>query len=247
MENEIIYGRNAVEAILKADKRNINKVYLAKGIKFDPKIKSIIDEAKNAGIPIQEVPKEKLNTLAPGVHQGIAVSVSPIEYMEFDTLEDKLLTDGNHLLVILDGVEDPHNLGAIIRTACAAGADAVIIPKRRASTVTATVEKASAGTVEQIPIVQVNNITATIEKLKDKNFWIFGAEGSSDTNYYDANFKGNCAIVMGGEDKGISTLVRKNCDVLVKIPMPGNINSLNVSNAASIIIFEAVKQRLKGK
>lgn len=242
--NGIVFGKNAVESLLVESSRKVSKIFVAKGIKYDPKLKHILNEAKEYGIPVQEVPREKLNQIAPGVNQGIAASVSPIDYLDFDELEEKL-TGNEHLLVILDGVEDPHNLGAIIRTACAAGADAVIIPKRRASAVTGVVEKASAGAIEKINIVQVTNLTAVIEKLKEKNFWVFGAESDGDTYYYDANLKGNCAIVMGGEDKGISTLVRKNCDVLVKIPMPGNINSLNVSNATSIIIYEAVRQRLK--
>lgn len=245
-QNEIIYGKNAVEAVLETGKRNVNKIYMQKGMRIEPKIKNIINLARSNNLVIQEVPREKLNMLAGQNHQGIAASVSPIEYLEFDDfliqLEEKT---ENALVIILDGVEDPHNLGAIIRTAAAAGADGVVIPKRRSTPVTAVVEKASAGALESIPIVQVSNINLAIEQLQKQNFWIVGAESSGDKYYFDIDYKMNCAIVMGGEDKGISNLVKKNCDFWVKIPMPGNINSLNVSNATSILIYEVIRQRLQ--
>ncbi|EKE02093.1 MAG: hypothetical protein ACD_20C00428G0004 [uncultured bacterium] len=243
-KNEIVYGRNSVEALLEASKRRVNKLYIVKGIKFDNKIRKIVDLAKNNNIPVQEIPKEKLNQIAEGSHQGIAASVSPISYVEFDELLMKLKNIDKALVIILDGVEDPHNLGSIIRTAVAAGADGIIIPKRRSTPVTATVDKASAGTVEKIPIVQVTNIVNTIEKLKENNFWIFGAESTGEQYYFEADYKVNCGLVVGGEGQGVSTLVKKHCDVLIKIPMPGKINSLNVANAASIIIYEIVRQRL---
>ncbi|OGI31447.1 MAG: 23S rRNA (guanosine(2251)-2'-O)-methyltransferase RlmB [Candidatus Melainabacteria bacterium RIFOXYA12_FULL_32_12] len=243
-KNEIVYGRNSVEALLETSKRRVNKLYLAKGIKFDSKMRKIIDLAKNNSIPVQEVPREKLNLIAEGSHQGIAASVSPIAYMEFDDLLNNLKNVKNSLVIILDGVEDPHNFGSIVRTAVAAGADGIIIPKRRSTPVTSTVEKASAGTVEKIPIVQVTNIVNAIEKLKENNFWIFGAESTGEKYYFEADYNLNCTLVVGGEGQGISTLVKKHCDILIKIPMPGKINSLNVANATSIIIYEILRQRL---
>lgn len=247
MDNkEIVFGRNSVEGILETSKRNINKLYLQKGIKHDEKIKRIINMARSRNIVIQEVPKEKLSMLAGDNNQGIAVSVAPVEYMELDKLLEQLKNkQANSLVIILDGVEDPHNLGSIIRTAVAAGAQGIIVPKRRSSPVTSTVEKASAGTVNNIPIIQVTNLNQAIEKLKNNGFWIIGAESSGDNYYFDVDYNMNCAIISGGENQGVSNLVKKNCDYLVKIPMPGNINSLNVANATSIIIYEVIRQRIK--
>jgi len=243
--NEIIYGKNTIETLLESNKRKINKIFLAKGIKFDSKIQKIIEIARNNGIIIQDVPREKLDSIAPGSHQGIAASVSPIEYIDFDDFLNNMKANPEQSLVlILDGVEDPYNFGSIIRTAFAAGANGIIIPKRRSSPVTATVEKASAGAVQNIPIIQVTNINSAIEKLKEANFWIIGAESSGDKYYFDVNYDMNCALVLGGEGKGISQLVKKHCDFLVKIPMPGKINSLNVANAASIMIYEIVRQKI---
>ena len=242
----IVYGKNAVEALLEAGKRQINKIFLAKGIKFDPKLKKIIDLANESGIVIQEVPKEKLNLMTEDAsHQGIVASVSPVEYIELEDFVESLKNkQTNSLIVMLDGVEDPHNLGSIIRTAFSAEVDGIIIPKRRSSPVTAVVEKASAGAVANMPIIQVTNLTNTIEQLKEENFWIIGAEGSASQDYFDADYNMNCVLVFGGEDRGVSTLVKKHCDILVKIPMLNKINSLNVANAASIIIYEVVRQKL---
>ena len=244
----IVYGKNAVEALLETGKRQVNKIFLAKGVNFDPKLRKILNLAKEAGIVVQEVPREKLNIMSEDAsHQGILASVSPVEYMELDdfiaTLKEK--HEGNSLIVMLDGVEDPHNFGSIVRTAYAAGVDGIIIPKRRSSPVTSVVEKASAGAVENIPIIQVTNLTNTIENLKKENFWVIGAEGSANQDYFDTDYNMNCVLVLGGEDKGVSLLVKKHCDILVKIPMLNKINSLNVANAASILIYEVVRQKLK--
>ncbi len=243
--NEFLYGKNAIEALLEANKRNINKIYLAKGIKYDSKLKTIVNLAKKEGVNLQEVPKEKLNAMVQGAHQGIVASVAPIEYEDLEGFLAKIKNKKNSLIIILDGVEDPHNLGAIARTSLCAGVEGIIIPKRRSSQVTSIVEKTSAGAISKIPIVQVNNISKTIEKLKEKGFWIVGAEGSGDQNYFEIDYNMDCALVLGGENKGISKLVQKNCDYMVKIPMPGEFNSLNVSNAASIMIYEVVRQKLQ--
>lgn len=243
-QNEIVYGKNSVETLLETSKRRVNKVFLAKGIKFDSKIKNIIELARANNIPVQDVPKEKLNMIAAGVHQGVAVSVSPIEYMEFNEFLQQLKEAEKALVLILDGIEDPHNFGSIIRTAAAAGVKGIIIPKRRATPVTSAVEKASAGMIEKIPVIQVTNLINAIEKLKQNNFWVYGAEKSGEKYYFEANYDTNSALILGGENQGISTLVKKHCDILVKIPMRENINSLNVANAASIVIYEIVRQRI---
>lgn len=246
-EKEIVYGKNPVEGLIETNPKRINKIYLAKGVKFDPKIKNILSLARQNRINVLDIPREKLDKLADGVHQGIAASVSPVEYTELEDLLPKIKYKKDAVLIILDKVEDPHNLGAIIRTAAAANADGVIIPKRRSSQITSTVEKSSAGTVEKIPVVQVNNLNATIETLKENNFWVIGAEADAESFYFNQKYDMNCAIVMGGENQGISPLVKKNCDILVKIPIAENVNSLNVSNAASILIYEIVRQRILNK
>jgi len=243
-KNEIVYGKNSVESLLEGSLRRINKLYVAKGVKFEPKINKIIALAKDNKIPIQEVPREKLNSIAGGVHQGVAASVSPVEYTEFHQLEETLKNKINALVIILDGVEDPHNFGAIARTAAAAEADGIIIAKRRSSPVTAVVEKASAGAIEKIPVVQVTNIVNTIEKLKKIGFWVFSAEGNGEKYYFEPDYNLNCALVIGGEHQGVSELVKKHSDMVIKIPISSKINSLNASNAASIIIYEIVRQRL---
>ncbi|MEI7474677.1 MAG: 23S rRNA (guanosine(2251)-2'-O)-methyltransferase RlmB [bacterium] len=245
-QKELVYGRNSVEGALKLSKRNITKLILAKGIKIDPKMKSIIDSARAKKIVILEVPKEKLDVLTEKAnHQGIAVYIAPIEYADLDeVLENLKNKEGYSTIAVLDSVEDPHNLGAIIRTSAAAAVDAVIIPKRRSAAVNSSVEKASAGTIDRVPIVQVTNISQAIEKLKEHNFWVVGADADAKQYHFDVKYDMNTAFVLGGENKGISSLVRKNCDIIVKIPMPGSINSLNVSNAYSVIVYEAVRQRL---
>lgn len=247
-KNEIIYGKNAVSSALESGKRNINKIFIAKGVKHDQKVHEIIKTARINKIIVQEVPKEKLNSLAPGAHQGVAASVSPIEYLEFNEFRKNLKgKEKLSTIIILDGVEDPHNLGSIIRTAYAAGAEGIIISKRRSVPVTGIVEKASAGCVEKIPIVQVSNLSNAIDKLKEDGFWIIGAESSGEKYYFETDFNMNCALVMGSEGQGISPIVKKNCDILVKIPMVEGANSLNVSNALSVIVYEIVRQRIVKK
>jgi len=242
---ENIYGRNAVQEAIRTIPERINKILILQTHKKDKKMNEIINEAKENGVLFQFVPAQKIENLVQNVsHQGIVANVAPVQYADLDDFLDNLNKE-NATVIILDGVEDPHNLGSIIRTAVCAGADGVIIPSRRCATVNATVQKASAGAVNRIPIIKVNNIVNTIEKLKDKNFWVFAADAHADEYYYNADFSGNCAIVLGGENCGISKLVGCNCDYLIKIPMIGDFNSLNVANAASVIIYEALKQRMR--
>lgn len=241
---ENIYGRNAIQEVIKSTPERINKILISSTVKKDKKINEIINQAKEEGILFQFVPTQKLDTLTENKpHQGIVASISPIVYADLDDFLNGLKKE-NALVVILDGVEDPHNLGSITRTAVCAGADGIIIPSRRSATVNATVQKASAGAVNLIPIIKVNNIVNAIEKLKEKSFWVFGADAHGEQNYYDVDYSGNCAIVLGGENCGISKLVGCKCDYLVKIPMLSDFNSLNVANAGSIIIYEVIKQRM---
>jgi len=241
---EYIYGRNAIQEAIRTTPERINKILISQNSQKDKKINEIINEAKENGVLFQFVPTQKLETLTENSsHQGIVASISPIEYLDLDDFLNNLNKE-NAIVIVLDGVEDPHNLGSIIRTAVCAGVDGVIIPDRRCATVNATVQKASAGAVNHIPIIKVNNIVNALKKLKEKAFWVFGADAQANETYYDVDYSGNCAIVLGGENCGISKLVGCNCDHLIKIPMLSDFNSLNVANAGSIIIYEVVKQRI---
>ena len=243
--NDIVYGKNAVEGLLQSDRiKRINKILIFSGAKKDSKISEIIKIANENRIPLQFVPKEKLSAITSQVHQGVIAMISPIEYAELEDVIEKIKNkQENSLMIMLDGVQDPHNLGAIIRTAKCAGADAVIIPKRNTSLVTSTVEKTSAGAVSLIPIIQVSNLNNAIKTLKDNGFWVYGAEADGDVNYTKAKYNSNTLFVLGGENQGVSKLTKENCDVMIKINMKGDFNSLNVSNAASILMFEFLRQQ----
>ena len=240
-----IYGRNSVfEAVSKSFNR-INKIIIAKNTTNDVKINEIIDLAKSNGIVFQIVPKERFVTYSDVNHQGVIAFVSPVEYTDFyEFLEQK--KQGFSRVVVLDGIEDPHNLGAIIRTSACAGFDAVIIPSRRNAQVNATVEKTSAGAINHIPLIQVNSLSNAIDKLKDNDYWIIAADAHGTHNYFDVDYTNmNFALIMGGEETGVSKNNMKKSDFVVKIPMLRNFNSLNVSNAACAIIYESVRQDLK--
>jgi 23S rRNA (guanosine2251-2'-O)-methyltransferase len=243
-KNNYIYGRNSVIEAIKADSRKINKILISKNTSNDSKIDEIIKLAKASGVLFQFVPKEKFNDFSQFAHQGVLAMVSPVEYTDFyDFLERE--KEGFSRVIILDGVEDPHNLGAIIRTAACAGYDAVIFPSRRNAQVTAVVEKTSAGAINHIPVIQVNSLSNVIDKLKDNNYWIIAADAGGKDNYFDVDFTNmNFALIMGGEETGVSNNNLKKSDFIVKIPMLRNFNSLNVSNAASAIIYESIRQNL---
>ena len=240
-----IEGRNSVLELLESD-RDINKVLIAKGERHGS-INKIIAIAKERKIIIAEVDKQKLNEISEtNNHQGVIAIVPPFNYVEVDDiLNEAKSKNEDPFVLILDGIEDPHNLGSIIRTAETAGVHGVIIPKRRAASVNATVSKSSAGAVEHMKISRVNNINEIIKYLKEQGLWICGTDGEAKDYYYDQNLKGPLAIVIGSEGFGMSRLVRENCDFLVKIPMKGKITSLNASVSAGIVIYEALKQRNK--
>ena len=238
-----IEGRNAVLELLETGK-DINKIFIANGEKHGS-INKIISIAKERRIVIVEVDKAKLNQMAMSDnHQGVIAIVPPFDYCEVeDIMEEARRKQEKPFILILDGIEDPHNLGSIIRTAETAGIHGVIIPKRRAASVNATVSKSSAGAVEHVKIARVNNINETIKYLKEEGLWICGTDGDAKDYYYNQNLKGALAIIIGSEGFGMSRLVKENCDFLVKIPMKGKITSLNASVSAGIVIYEAVKQR----
>lgn len=241
MDFQYIAGRNPVLEVLKSQ-REIEKIYVLKG-DLKGSIKKIIGIAKERNIVIQEVDKNKLDTLAKGVaHQGVVALISSYEYARLDDILDRAKEkDQPPFIVILDGIEDPHNLGAIIRTAECAGVHGIIIPKRRSAQVNETVYKASAGAVEHVLVAKVNNINNAIDELKDKGLWIYGADMDGSL-YFNTSLKGAVALVIGNEGKGISRLTKEKCDGLVKIPMVGKISSLNASNAAAILMYEVVRQ-----
>lgn len=249
MKDEKIYqdqieGRNAVLELLEADK-DINKIYIAKGEKHGS-ISKIISMAKQKKIIVTEIEKQKMNQMSETQkHQGVIAVVPPYEYCDVeDIMEYAKIKNEKPFILILDGIEDPHNLGSIIRTAETAGVHGVIIPKRRAVGVNSTVAKVSAGAVEHMKIARVTNISETIQKLKDNGVWVCGTDMQTETYYYEQDFKDAIAIVIGSEGFGMSRLVKENCDFLVKIPMKGKITSLNASVSAGIVMYEAVKQRL---
>lgn len=241
MKEDIIYGKNSVKELLVSE-RSINRVYIQKGFK-DQKI---IELAKNKNIVIKWCDRINLDTLTDGKnHQGIAAMVSPKDYTDLDQILNHVeKQDKDGFLVILDSLEDPHNLGSIIRTANGAGVDGIIIPKHRAVPLTFTVAKVAAGALEHVPVAQVGNLSQTIQLLKDKGYWIFGADMDGQ-NYFEADLKGPICLVIGGEGKGIGQLVKKHCDVIVSIPLKGEITSLNASVAGAILMYEVVRQRAK--
>lgn len=247
MKDTYIVGRNPVIEALKAEKE-IDKIFILKGER-QGSIKKIIGMAKEKNIIIQEVDKVKLDNIAQGnAHQGVALLSTGYTYFDLeDILKDAKEKNEDPFIIILDEIEDPHNLGAVVRTAECAGVHGIIIPKRRAAAVNATVYKSSAGAVEHIKIAQVTNISNTITELKEKGLWIYGADIKGEANYYQSNLNGPIALVIGNEGKGISRLVKEKCDVLVNIPMKGSINSLNASASAAILIYEVLKQRNEEK
>ena len=236
-----IEGRNAVLELLESDK-DINKIYITKG-ELKGSINKIIAIANEKKVIIVQKDKKQMDMMAQSEnYQGVIAVVPPYEYVEVeDILEVAKERNEDPFILILDGIEDTHNLGAIIRTAETAGVHGIIIPKRRAVQVNSTVSKVASGALEYMKIARVNNITDTISKLKDKGVWICGTAIDADKFYYDQNLTGPLAIVIGNEGKGISDLVKRNCDFLVKIPMKGKVTSLNASVSTGIIVY--VKQR----
>ena len=238
-----VEGRNAVLELLESE-RDINKILIANGEKHGS-IYKIISIAKERKIPTTEVDRSKLNKISQTQnHQGVIAIVPPFNYCEVDEiLELANEKKEQPFILILDGIEDPHNLGSIIRTAETAGVHGIIIPKRRSATVNSTVSKVSAGAVEYMKIARVNNINETIRQLKKQGIWICGTDMETETIYTKQDYRLPIAIVIGSEGFGMSRLVKENCDFLVKIPMKGKINSLNASVSAGIIMYEVVRKR----
>ena len=239
---DIVAGRNAVLELLKSDK-DINKIYVSRGERHGS-INEIIARAKEKRVVLVEVETSKIDNMAEN-HQGVVAVVPPFNYSEVEDILD-LAKERNEdpFILILDGIEDPHNLGSIIRTAETAGVHGIIIPKRRNVAVNSTVSKVSTGATAYVKVARVTNINETIKKLKDSGLWVIGTDGAATTEYYNQDLKGPLAIIIGSEGFRISKLVKENADILIKIPMKGQITSLNASVSAGIVIYEAVKQRM---
>jgi len=237
-----IYGINAVSEALKARGRAFEWVGMAKE-RHDLRLQRLIEDCRRLAVPVRFLPRTELDRMAGNAtHQGVVAVTSAKQYSDLDDVVGAKRGQYS-LVVVLDGVEDPHNLGAILRTADAAGADGIAIPERRAASVTGTVTKASAGASEHLPIAKVTNIARTVEELKERNIWTVGLDERGSQTYDALDYNMDCALVLGAEGKGLHDLVKRKCDFLVSIPMLGKVSSLNVSVAAAVVLYEIVRQR----
>ena len=240
--SDIIFGIHAVSEALKSRERSFDYVAIAKD-RTDPRIQRIIDDCRESGVAVRFVRRDEIDReTKTRTHQGVMAFTSRKQYSDLDDiLENKR---GRHAFVlVLDGIEDPHNLGALMRSADGAGVDGVVIPERRAVGVTGTVVKASAGASEHLSVARVVNIARSIEDLKERNVWVVGLDERGEQSYDELDYNMDCAIVLGAEGKGLHDLVRKKCDLLVSIPMMGQVSSLNVSVAGGIVMYEVLRQR----
>jgi len=242
MEHEFIIGRNPVLEALKSG-RDINKLWIAEGSQGGS-MGQITQLAKRNGVLVQFVPKKKIEQMVDGIHQGVAAQVAAYQYAELDDLFN-LAEKRNEspFFLLLDELEDPHNLGSIMRTADAVGAHGIIIPKRRSVGLTATVAKASTGAIEHVPLASVTNLSRTIDELKDRGVWIVGTDAKESDDYRNLDGGMPLTLVIGSEGKGMSRLIREKCDFLVQLPMVGHVTSLNASVAASLLMYEVYRKR----
>ena len=240
---EKIYGVHAVEALLRHHPKRVKQVWLAES-RQDPRIQALLALAAESRVSVGNCERREMDAWVEGVHQGVVAEVSPSQVWGEAMLEELLdRSEGVPLLLVLDGVTDPHNLGACLRTADAAGALAVIVPKDKSATLNATVRKVACGAAEVIPLVAVTNLARTLEKLQQRGLWLVGTAGEAGQELYQQDMTGPTVLVMGAEGKGMRRLTREHCDYLVRLPMAGSVSSLNVSVAAGVCLFEAVRQR----
>ena len=242
---DVVVGRNPVTEALEGS-REVERVFIADGA--EGSVSKIVALAKERGVALDFVPKERIDAMAAGVkHQGVVAKVSEYEYAELDDIFAAAEASGEDpFIIILDEISDPHNLGAIIRTADCAGAHGVVIPKRRSASLTQTVALSAAGAVETVPVVRVTNIAKTIEEIQKRGVWVGAADMDGET-YSSANLNGPIALVIGNEGKGVGRLVKERCDFVLSIPMYGRINSLNASNAAAVLMYGVRRAREEGK
>lgn len=248
--SRFLYGVNPLIEALRAE-RLPTEIIIAEGAR-DARLRELIELAQARRIPVKHAPRAKLDReVGNSLHQGVIARISPVSYADveelLDTIAARVGSACEPLVVVLDGIEDPRNLGAILRTAECAGADGVFIPERRAAGLNETVAKASAGAVEHLPIARATNLSRLIEQLKERNVWVVGTAAQASTNYTEWDWTRPSAVVLGGEGSGLHRLVREGCDALVRIPVRGKIESLNVSVAAGVVLYEAQRQRTSAR
>ena len=240
---EKVYGVHAVEALLRHHPKRVKQLWLAES-RQAPRVQALLELAAQNRVAVGHKERQELDEWAEGVHQGVVAEVSPSQGWGENMLDELLERgEGPALLLVLDGVTDPHNLGACLRTADAAGAQAVIVPKDKSATLNATVRKVACGAAEVIPLVAVTNLARSLEKLQQRGLWVVGTAGEAELEVYQQDMTGPTVLVMGAEGKGMRRLTREHCDYLVKLPMSGSVSSLNVSVATGVCLFEAVRQR----
>ncbi|RJX72291.1 23S rRNA (guanosine(2251)-2'-O)-methyltransferase RlmB [Vibrio sinensis] len=247
MSNEFIYGIHAVKAVLAKEPERFIEAYVLKG-RQDDRLMPILNELQRCGVSIQQMGRKTLDDKASGAnHQGLIARVKPAKQLNENDLDDIIASHEAPLLLVLDGVTDPHNLGACLRNADAAGVAAVIVPRDKSAQLNATVSKVACGAAETVPLVRVTNLARTMRALQEKGIWFVGTAGEATHDVYQAKLTGPLAIVMGAEGDGMRRLTRETCDDLIKIPMAGSVSSLNVSVACGVCLFEAVRQRIVAK
>lgn len=244
MSQEYVFGWHAVDAVLKREPERLLQVWIQTG-RQDKRVKSVTDALDGLGVHWKVVHRRELDERVGGVHQGVVAAVSESrEWTEADLMAQLAGSDKPPFLLVLDGVTDPHNLGACMRTADAVGVQAVIVPKDKSASLTPVARKVACGAAETVPFVRVTNLARFLRELKDQGVWLIGTAGESDATLYQADFKGPVALVMGAEGKGMRRLTREHCDQLINIPMLGHVDSLNVSVATGVCLYEALRQRL---
>ncbi|WP_239017262.1 23S rRNA (guanosine(2251)-2'-O)-methyltransferase RlmB [Seongchinamella sediminis] len=249
---QYIYGIHAVDSLLRKNPRSVQRLWVQQG-RDDKRINSLLELAQNQGVPVAREPRQDLDQMVKGRHQGVVAETLDAPHhgeirhanlwQEADLLRMVDEKDGPVLILVLDGVTDPHNLGACMRSADAAGVDAVVVPRDKSADLTPIARKVACGAAEVVPFARVTNIARTLEALKARNVWLFGTAGEAEKTIYDSDLTGAMALVMGAEGGGLRRLTREHCDFLVKLPMAGSVSSLNVSVATGICLFEAVRQR----
>ena len=249
---QLIYGLHAVDGLLRSNPKSVQRLWVQSG-REDKRIAALVALAQNQGVPVARQPRQDLDGMVSGRHQGVVAEAFDIPvscdmnrsnlWQEQDLLRVVDNKEGPLLLLVLDGVTDPHNLGACLRSADAAGVDAVVVPKDKSADLTPTVRKVACGAAEVVPFVRVTNISRTLQALQERGVWLYGTAGESEKSIYDSDLSGSIALVMGAEGSGLRRLTREQCDFLVKLPMAGSVSSLNVSVATGICLFEIVRQR----
>ena len=244
MSQEYVFGWHAVDAVLKREPERLQQVWIQTG-RQDKRVKSVTDALDGLGVRWKVVHRRELDERVSGVHQGVVAAVAESrEWTEDDLLAQLSNSDKPPFLLVLDGVTDPHNLGACMRTADAVGVQAVIVPKDKSASLTPVARKVACGAAETVPFVRVTNLARFLRELKGLGVWLIGTAGEADAGLYQADFKGPVALVMGAEGKGMRRLTREHCDQLINIPMQGHVDSLNVSVATGVCLYEALRQRL---